>query len=273
MECRLSAPSILIIYPLPNVTVSERPFAVSRKRDGLKCVGRFLSHADSGTRSLTDHEALHHLQRSGIRQPTDSRAAFHFEFATRNIVTLLENTVLLGISGVAVGELAGNALAGAAGAAFNRVAGVIGNDVPEFRLIFRRGAFDLARRLNRDLQTKNARTLGLRPYPRGDCRPRPGIGPGQPPVHMAVRDMLGCGARRFRAYVGHSERIPNSRAGYVSRGGGVANCPSIHRGADPAAQSQHNGRRPRRGGVGATTQANRSAHSLNPVLTRQARSS
>jgi hypothetical protein len=48
--------------------------------------------------------------------------------------------------------MAGNPLAGAAGAAFNQVAGVIGNDVPEFRLIFGRGAFDLARRLNRDLR-------------------------------------------------------------------------------------------------------------------------
>ena len=33
-----------------------------------------------------------------------------------------------------------------------KVATVIGNDVPEFRLIFRCGAFDLARRLNRDLR-------------------------------------------------------------------------------------------------------------------------
>jgi hypothetical protein len=48
--------------------------------------------------------------------------------------------------------MAGNPLAAAAGAVFNQVAGVIGNDVPEFRLIFRRGAFDLARRLNRDLR-------------------------------------------------------------------------------------------------------------------------
>ncbi len=65
MECRLSAPSTLIIYPLPNVTVSEQLFAVSQKRDGLRCVGRFLSHADSGTRNLTDHEALAHV--CGIR--------------------------------------------------------------------------------------------------------------------------------------------------------------------------------------------------------------
>ena len=48
--------------------------------------------------------------------------------------------------------MAGNALAGAAGAVFNQVAGVIGNDVPEYWLISRRGAFDLAQRLNRDLR-------------------------------------------------------------------------------------------------------------------------
>ena len=35
---------------------------------------------------------------------------------------------------------------------FNQFAGVIGNDAPEFRLNFRRGAFDLARRLNQDLR-------------------------------------------------------------------------------------------------------------------------
>ena len=67
IECRLSAPSILIIYPLPHVTVSEQPFVVSRKRDGLKCAGRFLSHADSRARNLTDHEALHHLPRVAHR--------------------------------------------------------------------------------------------------------------------------------------------------------------------------------------------------------------
>jgi len=32
------------------------------------------------------------------------------------------------------------------------VTGVIGNDLPGFRLIFRCGAFELARRLNRDLR-------------------------------------------------------------------------------------------------------------------------
>jgi hypothetical protein len=81
-----------------------------------------------------------------------SCAAFHFVFATRNIVTPFEKIVISGISGAAVGGMAGNPLAGAAGALFNQVAGVIGNDVPEFRLIFRRGAFDLARRLNWDLR-------------------------------------------------------------------------------------------------------------------------
>ncbi len=59
---------------------------------------------------------------------------------------------LTSLGGLAVGGMAGNPLAGAAGAVFNQVAGVIGNDVPKFRLIFRRGAFDLARRLNRDLR-------------------------------------------------------------------------------------------------------------------------
>jgi hypothetical protein len=48
--------------------------------------------------------------------------------------------------------MAGNPLPGAAGAVFNQVAGVIGNEVPEFRVIFKCGAFDLARRLNRDLR-------------------------------------------------------------------------------------------------------------------------
>jgi hypothetical protein len=34
--------------------------------------------------------ACRRKERTGIRQPTDSCAAFHFVFATRNIVTLLE---------------------------------------------------------------------------------------------------------------------------------------------------------------------------------------
>jgi len=79
-------------------------------------------------------------------------AAFRFAFATRNIVTLFGRIVVSGISGAAVGGMAGNPLAGAAGAVLTQAAGVIGNDVPEFRLIFGRGAFDLARRLNRDLR-------------------------------------------------------------------------------------------------------------------------
>jgi dihydrodipicolinate synthase/N-acetylneuraminate lyase len=73
-------------------------------------------------------------------------------FTTKITVTPLEKVVISGISGAAVGGMAGNRLAGAAGAVFNQVAGVIGNDVPEFWQIFRRGAFDLARRLNRDLR-------------------------------------------------------------------------------------------------------------------------
>ena len=80
-----------------------------------------------------------------------SGAAFHFVFASRNIVTPFEKIGVSGISGAAVGGMVGNPLAGAAGAAFNQAAG-IRNDVPEFRLISRRGAFDLARRLNRDLR-------------------------------------------------------------------------------------------------------------------------
>ena len=98
--------------------------------------------------------------------------------------------------------MAGNPLAGAAGAVFNQVAGVIGHDAPEFRLISRRGAFDLARRLNPDLRNipRMPELLGSIRNPRRECCPRPGIGPGQAPAHMAVRDMLGSGAQRFRAY-------------------------------------------------------------------------
>jgi outer membrane lipoprotein SlyB len=62
----------------------------------------------------------------------------HFVFATRKIAALLEKVVVSGISGAAVGGTACNPLAGAAGAAYNQVAGAIGNDVPKF---------DLARRL------------------------------------------------------------------------------------------------------------------------------
>ncbi len=67
-------------------------------------------------------------------------------------MALPEKVFFSGISGAAVGGMAGNPLAGAAGAIFNQVAGVIGNEVPEFGLISRCGAFDLARRLNRDLR-------------------------------------------------------------------------------------------------------------------------
>jgi len=81
-----------------------------------------------------------------------SRAACHFVFATKNIVTRFEKVIVSGSGGAVVGEMAGNPLAGAAGAVLNQVAGVIGNEVPQFRVIFRCGAFDLARRLNRDLR-------------------------------------------------------------------------------------------------------------------------
>jgi len=44
--------------------------------------------------------------------------AFYFVFATKNIVTLLEKVVVSGISGAAVGGMAGNPLAGADALAF-----------------------------------------------------------------------------------------------------------------------------------------------------------
>ena len=59
--------------------------------------------------------------------------------------------------------MTGDPLAGAAGAVFNQLSSVIGSVVPEFRLIFRRGAFDLARRLNRDLRTVPRMPELLRP--------------------------------------------------------------------------------------------------------------
>jgi hypothetical protein len=54
--------------------------------------------------------------------------------------------------------------------------------------------------------SNNARTLGRHPYPRRGCCPRPRTGPGQPPVHMAVRDMRAApgGSRRT---AGNSEVI------------------------------------------------------------------
>jgi hypothetical protein len=58
-----------------------------------------------------------------------------------------------GLGGAAVGGLAGHPLAGAAAAVVAHVAGAIGDAVPEFRIIFRRGAFDVARRINRDMRT------------------------------------------------------------------------------------------------------------------------
>jgi hypothetical protein len=68
-------------------------------------------------------------------------------------VRTLWKILVSGVSGAAVGAVTGDPLAGAAGAVFNQLFSVIGSGVPEFRLIFRRGAFDLARRLNRDLRT------------------------------------------------------------------------------------------------------------------------
>jgi hypothetical protein len=92
------------------------------------------------------HEIRQELQRAGELMSAAR------EWPSLCPVRTLWKVVISGISGAAVGEMAGNPLAGAAGAVLNQVAGVIGNDEPEFRLIFRRGAFDLARRLNRDLR-------------------------------------------------------------------------------------------------------------------------
>jgi hypothetical protein len=47
-----------------------------------------------------------------------SRKAFHFAFATRNIVTPFEKIGVSEISGAAVGEMAGNPLVGADALAF-----------------------------------------------------------------------------------------------------------------------------------------------------------
>ena len=75
------------------------------------------------------------------------------EWPTWSPVRTFWKVVVSGVGGAAVGGMAGSPLAGAAGAVVNQVASVIGRDVPEFRVIFRRGAFDLARRLNRDLRS------------------------------------------------------------------------------------------------------------------------
>lgn len=56
------------------------------------------------------------------------------------------------IGGALVGAMAGNALAGAAGGAANQAARAIGGNEVEFRTLFRRGAFDLARRVNQNLR-------------------------------------------------------------------------------------------------------------------------
>lgn len=75
------------------------------------------------------------------------------EWPTLCPVRTLWKVVTSGLGGAAVGALTGAPIAGAAGGVVNQVAGVISNNAPEFRVIFRRGAFDLARRLNRDLRT------------------------------------------------------------------------------------------------------------------------
>jgi len=56
------------------------------------------------------------------------------------------------VAGAVVGAMGGSPFVGAAAAVVNQAANVIGNVVLEFRVLFRRGAFDLARRLNRDLR-------------------------------------------------------------------------------------------------------------------------
>ena len=92
------------------------------------------------------HEIRQELQRAGeLMSPAR-------EWPKSCRVRTLWKVAVSGIGGAAVGGMAGNPIAGAAGAVFNQVASVIGNDVPEFRKIFRRGAFGLARRLNRDLR-------------------------------------------------------------------------------------------------------------------------
>ncbi len=55
------------------------------------------------------------------------------------------------VGGAAVGALQGNPVAGAAAAVVNEAAHALGNQ-GEFRALFRRGAFDLARRVNVNLQ-------------------------------------------------------------------------------------------------------------------------
>jgi hypothetical protein len=60
-------------------------------------------------------------------------------------------------------------------------------------------------------------------------------------------------------------------AGCASQGRGVGNYPSIHRSADPAPAGSAQRVSTPRCGVGATTHANRSAHSLNPVLSQPPR--
>jgi hypothetical protein len=93
------------------------------------------------------NEIRHELQRAGeLMSPAK-------QWPVLCPVRTLWRVFAWGLGGAAVGGLAGHPLAGAAGAVVTQAAAVTGSAVPEFRMIFRRGAFDLARRLNTDLRT------------------------------------------------------------------------------------------------------------------------
>ena len=106
-----------------------------------------LIHAFRDARGITEaNDIRRELQQAGeLMCPTK-------DWPTMSPVRTLWKVFTSALGGAAGGAIAGHPLAGAAGAIFNQAAGVIGHDVPEFRLIFRCGAFDLARRLNRDLR-------------------------------------------------------------------------------------------------------------------------
>jgi len=74
-----------------------------------------------------------------------SDAVYDLVFVTRSIGKPIENALVSATSRPLIGGVAGNPSAGAEGAVFDQVARAISNDVPEFRLILRRGGFDLAR--------------------------------------------------------------------------------------------------------------------------------
>jgi hypothetical protein len=107
-----------------------------------------LIQAFKGARTIAEANTIRHeLQRAGdLMSPTK-------EWPVLCPVRTLWKVFAWGLGGAVVGGLAGHPLAGAAGAVVTQAAGVIGSAVPEFRIIFRRGAFDLARRLNTDLRT------------------------------------------------------------------------------------------------------------------------